>query len=154
MKKKNGFYLLPIVKLLDSYKIYSIIQVDPCGEVSWSWVLRCFSCFFSAETIDKHSAVIWERTPHPHPHTHALLLLSLIHSFTSLCCLSIHSLLSLFTTLSLSPSIVGLLLHLSDFYTPLPPCVLISFFSPIFVLSVFCLFVAPFTPTQRCKRFL
>lgn len=26
---KKGFYLLPIVKLLDSYKVFSIIQVDP-----------------------------------------------------------------------------------------------------------------------------
>lgn len=43
---EKGFYLLPIVKLLDSYKVYSIIKVDPCGEVrgiGFSGVFHVFS---------------------------------------------------------------------------------------------------------------
>lgn len=101
--KKKGFYLLPIVKLLDSYKVYSIIKVDPCGEVSWNWVLRCFSCFFSAETtITTHSAAI--RTAPPLPSAPPCVIYSFTHI---LCCSCIHP--------PIHPSI-----HRLSFYHSLP----------------------------------
>lgn len=124
--KKKGFYLLPIVKLLDSYKVYSIIKVDPCGEVSWNWVLRCFSCFFSAEITTRSAAIRTATPPYLRPPC-------VIYSHTLLC--AVHPSISL-SFLSLSPSVVGLLLHLSDFYL---------FSSRFYLFNFFCF---------ECLRFL
>lgn len=48
MKKKRILFI--VIKLLDSYKVLQHHlkkkSLDPCGEVSWNWVLRCFLVFF------------------------------------------------------------------------------------------------------------
>lgn len=64
---------------MDSYKRkYSTDKVDPCGEVLWSRVLQCFSCFFSRVTITARHTLRCHWKAHP-----SLSLLPWIHS---LCC--------------------------------------------------------------------
>lgn len=88
-KKKKDFIYCLSLSYWTPIKYYSIIKVDPCGEVSWNWVLRCFSCFFSAETtITTHSRRHPNRTPPPappcviYPSIHTSVLF--IHSSTAL----------------------------------------------------------------------
>lgn len=88
---------MPIVKLLDSYKVYSIIKVDPLWrslvEIGFSGV---FSCFFSAETtITTH---LRRHLSHA-PSSSDCVTNTNTHTHIPLCCSSI----SLF---SLSPSLV------------------------------------------------
>lgn len=99
--KKKGFYLLPIVKLLDSYKVYSIIKVDPCGEVSWNLGSPVFFMFFQCRNHN-HNTLRRHSNPQP-PLRPPCVIYSVTHS---LCCSSvrpsIHPSLSLLSSLPLS----------------------------------------------------
>lgn len=116
--KKKGFYLLPIVKLLDSYKVYSIIKVDPCGEVSWNFGFSGVFHVFSVQKNHNHSTLRRHSKTATPPLRPPCVILTPPH--TSLCCPSvcrpsIHF--SLFSS-PLSPSLhpsVGLLLHFTFF---------------------------------------
>lgn len=82
---------MPIVNLLDSYKVYHKVGPPPiCGRVSWNWLL--LSCFL------RRSAP---------PGIHALTHTSRVPFM--------HSSASPITTLPLSPSVVGLLPQMSTF---------------------------------------
>lgn len=120
---------MPIVKLLDSYKVHSFIKVDPLWRSLVELGSPVFFMFFQCrnhDTLRRHS----NRTPSrplrlPH---------RVIYSFTPTLPCAVHPFihLSLFSplSLSLSPSVVGLLLHL--FYL---------FFSRFFTYFTFFLFV-------------
>lgn len=94
LKKKKGFYLLPIVNLLDSYKVYHKLDPPICGRVSWNWLLVMFFFFFCDGAL--------------------VLVLMRSHTHTS-CAPFMHSSASPLTTLPLSPSVVGLLSQTSTF---------------------------------------
>lgn len=154
---------MPIVKLLDSYKVYSIIKVDPCGEVSWNFGFSGVFHVFSVQktTITAHSAAIRNRNPPSPPslchfysatHFSVLSIRPSVHP-------SIHF--SLFSS-PLSPSLhpsVGLLLHFTFFPR-------VFFFISILIFNLilfFCLSVCVFlfvrspshpTRPQPFQRFL
>lgn len=123
---RKRFYLSSIVKLLDSYKVYRIIKVDPCWEVLWNWVFLCFLGFFSTGTTI-HKTFFFFATPLPQTQPHQP------HNF----CVN-SSILHTSLQLYLSPFVSELLVLIVKF---------LLFFLLVFCLSVFCLFVAPPTIT-------
>lgn len=122
---------MPIVNLLDSYKVYHKVDPPPSVEESREIGFSChvFSSLFATDRSSWYSC------------THSSWY-SCAHTHTS-CVPFMHSSASPLTTLPLSPSVVGLLSQMSTFHPfLLATSKYFGFYFQCFPVFV-CLFVSP-----------